>query len=296
MSRVPIGEIAALSAAIIWAFTVCVYRAFGSHVSSYIINLYKNIVALTCVGVTLWIFQSPLSINMTDAFFLVLSGIIGIVVGDTTGYGALKRLGAPLSSTALCIAPPVSTLFAVVIYNEVLTGQQFVGMCLAILGVLGVVLVNHKNIVNPIFEYRKGILLMVACGVSHGVGAVLARGPMQRVDVFYGTFLRLAPAVLVLCGQLLLDKKEGPFRMVFLEKKGAAAMAIAAFFGTYLGLVLFAVSLRYTKAGVVSSIVATYPIWVVPVARYFLKEKSPPQAYLFTVLAVLGIVLLVEGT
>ena len=72
-----------------------------------------------------------------------------------------------------------------------------------------------------------------------------------------------------------------------------AFLLLAAVTGAYVGLVLMSLGLKYSKAGVATAILGTYPIWVVPVAHFYLGEKTRPQTTIWIVLASLGICFLV---
>ena len=66
--------------------------------------------------------------------------------------------------------------------------------------------------------------------------------------------------------------------------------------GTYLGLMLMSLGTKYTKAGVGAALSSTYPIWVIPMARVLIGERSNWRSLVFTVFAVLGIVVMVLGS
>jgi drug/metabolite transporter (DMT)-like permease len=70
------------------------------------------------------------------------------------------------------------------------------------------------------------------------------------------------------------------------------ALGAAALVGSCIGLVFYSVGMKYAKAGVATSISATYPIWVIPIAAIFLKETVNWRAAAFTVVAVAGIALM----
>ena len=81
----PIGEILSLGSAIIWGFSVSLFKIIGNTVSPYILNPVKNTIGtilflLTCFFVGSNHFIYPLSMN--EYLIIGLSGVIGITIAD----------------------------------------------------------------------------------------------------------------------------------------------------------------------------------------------------------------------
>ena len=72
-----------------------------------------------------------------------------------------------------------------------------------------------------------------------------------------------------------------------------AALSLAAFAGTFLGVLLMSFGAKYAKAGVAAALTSTYPVWIVPIAKFILKERVSWQSAVCTALAVGGIILMV---
>ena len=76
---------------------------------------------------------------------LVLSGFIGIVLGDTAWLISLKEIGAHRTIVVDAIKPFVSALFSLVILDEKLTAIQIVGMAICLCGISVVSLERTKK-------------------------------------------------------------------------------------------------------------------------------------------------------
>ena len=50
---------------------------------------------------------------------------------------------------------------------------------------------------------------------------------------------------------------------------------------------------KYAKAGIAAALTSTYPVWIVPIAKYLLGEKVTWQGAVCTLFAVAGIILMV---
>ena len=113
MESIPfVGELASLLAALIWAVSLTFFTAFSRDLKPDQMNLYKHVVAMGCLTISL-IFLSPVwpsTLETYGAFFL--SGIIGLAIGDTALFAALKRMGAQNTSVSQCSVPPLTAILA----------------------------------------------------------------------------------------------------------------------------------------------------------------------------------------
>ncbi len=90
------GEIASLLAAFLWAFASLFYTR--THLSAFSMNFGKNLIAatvlLTHLRIQTWMNdQSLFQAGLNSWKWLSLSGLIGIVIGDTFYFRSLQILG-----------------------------------------------------------------------------------------------------------------------------------------------------------------------------------------------------------
>src|SRR5690606_25874749 len=104
-----LGEVASLAAAMIWACSLSLYSRFGRQVPSAGLNLYKNVVAVVCLGLTALVMGLQLPDGMRIGAFVV-SGLIGLALGDTLFFQAIKSIGVQRASVIQCLAPPLAAV------------------------------------------------------------------------------------------------------------------------------------------------------------------------------------------
>lgn len=291
------GELASLGAALSWAIALCLYRRWGYGVASWGLNLLKNYVGLAGLTLLLLIFRPPFPVAFSIYLSLCLSGLLGIALGDTAAYAVLRHLGAPAASATVCLGPPLSALLAFLFLGETLTAREMLGISITVAGVAGTLFyTSHAKVrADETFTPSKkiGAIWMVLSGTGHAVGAVLSRYGLPHVDPFVGTFLRLLPAqvfLIVFCfyrPSRLGTLKQDPTRLRILVGTGVL--------GTFLGLILMSIGLKFSKAGVATALLSTYPVWVLPIAHHFLKEPVRWQSWAFTLMAVIGCATIVLG-
>ena len=295
-----VGEVASIVAALVWSFSITLYAKYGQHVDSIVLNINKNLVAGICLVLTAVAMHIPWPQAWSQLPLLGLSGIIGIAIGDTLFFLALLRIGANLTSALQCLAPLLAALLAVWFLDEGMTPMETVGMVITVLAVSLVVLFSKKSSPSPEVNTRhiffSGVALAIASAACHAIGIVMSRHSLQHVDVVYGTLARLIPAFAALT-LWHRRKSRGSANRVALwaSKRQGVYLTLAAFLGTYLGLILMSLSTKYTKAGVGTALSSTYPIWVIPIARVVTQERSNWIGAVGTIVAVVGIIIMLLG-
>lgn len=301
------GEVFSLLAALIWACSLSTYKAFGEIVSSQILNMFKNAVALICLAIAVLITGATFPERPNEWFLLIASGVAGIAIGDTAYFASLRRIGAQLSSSLQCLAPPFSAGLAALILGENLTFNEAVGIAITVFGVAGLLWVKQLQTQQRVFDrpisrsiLSAGLIFAILSASGQALGVVLTRGVMQNVDVFAGSVLRIAPAILGLALVRYIRRatrrdssSERTFvsglKAIYADRRAAIALTAAAFFGTFVGIVLMIAGVKYAKAGVAAALSSTYPIFIIPIARVVLREHVSWSMILMTLVSVAGI-------
>ena len=90
-----IGELAAIGAAIVWACATWIYGQFGHRFSAMQLNIVKGVVASGMMLLVMPLIPMPeFELSANHFWILAISGVIGIAVGDSAYFAALKRIGA----------------------------------------------------------------------------------------------------------------------------------------------------------------------------------------------------------
>lgn len=285
-----VGELAALGSALLWALASVAYGRIGQTLPPLGLNLSKGVIAIALIGITLVLGRSAIPvISAENVGLLLLSGAVGIGVGDTLYFEAMGRLGvrqALLIKEAL--APPMAALLAGLVLAELLSPPAWAGIGLTLLGVLGVISEQTPQVkARPQLQ---GISLGILAAGGQAVGAVLSRAALAQTPVppLWGALLRLLAGVAVL---LMWGLGRREIRQWFPgagSRRLWLALGLAAFGGTYLGIWLQQVGLKYAPAGVAQTLGATSPLFVLPIA-IALGERVSLRAWLGVLTAVGGI-------
>ena len=123
------GELAALAASFLWAAASILYSQIGRQITPLRMNLLKNVLAAGMLIVSL--LPGGALFYGVDSFSLILlliSGAVGIGVGDTAYFHALKIIGPRRSLLIMILSPPITGIIALVFLGEQLSVLAFASM------------------------------------------------------------------------------------------------------------------------------------------------------------------------
>jgi drug/metabolite transporter (DMT)-like permease len=293
-----VGEMAALTAAFLWAAATLMFGALGRQLSPLVLNAVKGIFAMGFIVITLAVRQatSEASVNLLHlpvqaTAYLLLSGVVGIGLGDTAYFGAINTLGARRSLLLETLAPPVTAVLAWAFLAEKLSVISILGIGLTLMGIAWVI--SERVPGREPVKWGAGLKVALLAVVCQAAGAVLSRAALadSAVDPLWSTLLRLS-AGLAFMGLLAVIQphRSGEHLSLSALKRPSllGGVALAAFFGTYLGIWLQQIALKYTAAGIAQALLATSPLFVLPMAAV-LGDRISLRATLGAAIALGGV-------
>ncbi|MGF1512819.1 MAG: DMT family transporter [Elainellaceae cyanobacterium] len=298
------GELAALSAACIWALSSTVYAGVGRQIPPLTLNLLKGLAAVGFTLLTLAARQETPQISSASIGLLALSGAIGIGFGDTAFFESLNCLGARRGLLLEALAPPLSALIAWLALGERLPPLAYLGILLTVGGVSWVVVertpspsaapgsASAAELHLPDTLLVRGIFFGGLAALAQASGAVMSRAALAKTAVspLWSSLIRIVAGCIVLVLWLRVQPQSGRFKV--LRSPRLMALVIAtAFASTFLAVWLQQTSLKYAATGVAQAIGATSPLFVIPVAL-LLGDRVSPRAILGVVVALAGVSLL----
>jgi len=287
-----IGIIAALSAAVLWAVSSTVYGLLGLKIPPLQLNLYKGLIAIALIIITLTI-QDNLNFTLQSStlIWLIISGAIGIGLGDTAYFYALKHLGPRKTLLLETLSPPLAGGLAWIYLGETLTIQAWCGMFLTILGVTWVITEKNQHSYNPQARQKLGIIWGIIAAMSQASAAVISRYVLVESGIapLPSTLIRLIGGTLIILPLLLfLTPNQKLNSREKITVKICVILVITAFGSTYLGIWLQQTALKYAQTGIATTLLATSPLFILPIAK-LRGEKISFRSILGVIISLLGI-------
>jgi drug/metabolite transporter (DMT)-like permease len=289
------GELAALSAALLWAVSSVVYTLLGQQIAPLLLNFLKGAIAIFFLILTLLITQDPLpQVSWLVINLLLISGILGIGLGDTAYFAALNRLGARRTLLLTTLAPPLTALLAWLTLGEQLSLWAWGGIVFTVLGVAWVITERTTDVSVGSRQGYIGIIWALVAALAQASGAVLSRAALSTSDItsLWSALLRLLAGTGITL--FLLGIRPTPLPPKLFSVRLMGVIAITAFGSTFLGIWLQQTALKFSPAGIAQTLLATSPLFVLPITLG-MGEKVSYRAVVGVAIAIAGIALLFQG-
>lgn len=290
-----LGQLAALSSAALWAAASLGYRYLGQTIPALGLNLAKGLVALGLMLLTVLAFpivpihESPLAIGL-----LLVSGFLGIGLGDTAYFVALRELGPRITLLLGTLSPLMTLLLAFWFLGETISHFTTIGTMITLGGITLVISERTATAgVGPNSQLSKlGLMAVMGANLAQAGGVILARVAFLQTefDPLYAALLRIIAGVIFLVGLGKIQGKIGEWLKGCWNVRASLILVLAAFAGTYLGIWLQQISVKFVSAGIAQTLSSTSPLFILLLAPV-LKERITIRAGLGATLAVAGIAL-----
>jgi drug/metabolite transporter (DMT)-like permease len=284
-----LGEALSLVSALLWAFSVILFRIGGKNVHALGMNLFKNVLSLAFLFLTLIALGQPVwpALPWSHYVLFIASGIIGIAVSDTLFFLALNILGAELLAIVDCSYSPFVIGLSFLFIGERMDGRQSLG---AILIVLAVFLITQKK--SDALLPRKLLLTGIGLGVlsmfTTAAGIVMVKPLLGGTSFLLASFIRMVGGTLSIAAFLSFHPKRKTILEPLVRLENIKILVPASVLGSYLSLVIWMGGMKYTQASVASAINQLNTIFIFILAAIFLKERITPLKLAAVIFAFAG--------
>ncbi len=288
------GEIYAILSGLFWAIAVCFFKRGGQNMPAISLNLFKNIIGVGLFAITLPVVGQSLLIDVpiSDYLLLVASGVVGMTLGDTVFFAALKRMGASLWAIVGALYAPSVIFMAYITLGERLSGMDFAGIAMI---VFAIVLASTKK--SELAAFDKERLMGVGLGVLSlflmAAGIVMMKPVLDRTPVWWAIQVRLIGATISLVILVVLSPKRRRLLAGLLPDSNWKYIVPGSLIGPYLALGFWIAGFKYTLAGKAAILNQLNTVFIFVFAWLFLKEPLTWRKGVGLALAMLGAVLVV---
>jgi drug/metabolite transporter (DMT)-like permease len=222
---------------------------------------------------------------------LALSGVLGIALGDSLYFAALRRLGTRRTLTIDAGGPAVAALGGLVWLAEVPVPLQWLGLGLITLALLLVALQRPSSAAEGRLQLQ-GVALAVGALLCGSGGALISRAALRdaALDPLQSASVRLLAAACVLLPLLWgwRHRGSGPRPSARRWPLGL----LATLLGTTAGIAVQQMALQRLPGGTAVALLATAPLMAIPLAH--LEGDRPGwRGWLAALLALAGVSALV---
>lgn len=301
-----LGETIALITAFSWTATALFADAASRRLGSLPLNLIRMILSLIMLAVLLWaVTSSPFPVYASGQawFWLALSGIVGYVFGDYCLFNSYIIFGSKYGQLFMTLAPPIAGITGWMFLGEEMRPTSWLAMLVTLSGIAFSIMVKSGDTIK-IKLPLKGILFGIGAGLGQGVGLVLSKiglnyyaesippsapESITTLMPFAGTFVRALAGLAGFTLLLALRKELHLVGVGFRDKKGITYATLTTFFGPFIGVSLSLMAVRYTQAGIASTLMALTPVLIIVPYCLIHKQKISLREVAGTLITLSGV-------
>ena len=256
-------------------------------------NCIRQIMMFVLLGTYAALAGTFATIPGNDLLPVMLSGLIGIALGDTALFAALTRLGPRRTMILFSMNAPISTLLGFILLGEVLTPLELAGTLVTIAGVvLAIAFGNspgksHKweAVSGPLWV---GVVLGLIAATGQSLGSLIIRPIMaEGADAVAVSAIRIGISALTLIALGFLPVRS--FRMRNpLSVRPLLMTALSGFVAMGVGMTLVAYALSGGEVGIVSTLAATSPVLMLPLLWIATGNRPAAAAWVGAVMVFVG--------
>jgi drug/metabolite transporter (DMT)-like permease len=290
-----LGELSALATAVLWTGGMLTFAEATKRVGSVYVNVTRLLAAVILLFATVTIGGFYESITVVQIGYLVASGFIGFVFGDTFLFKSFEYTSARISSLVMSSAPAVTAVLAFIFLNETLSIIGVIGMLITITGI-ALVILQRKDVSShhlPISTAGVFYAFLGAAGQAGGLIMAKCAFNIGPVNGFLATLIRASAALLVITPlNYFLGRFTQPKVIFSKNHKALVFTLMGAVFGPFLGVTFSLIAISLTKVAIAATIMATVPILMLPAVRIIFKERLSWRSIVGAFIAVGGVIIL----
>jgi len=297
-----VGETAAVVTSLLWTINSLFFTSAGKRIGPLSVNAYRIIMAVGFLVLTHAIVLGtilPMAIN-GQWFWMGLSGIVGLGIGDLGLFGAFVAIGPRRSVLVMALSPIFASIGAYLVLGETIPALAILGIAITLGGVVVVIMEEgERSGEEPVSTKLRnyGVFLALIGAIGQGVGLVLAKkgiylDPQMTLNPVSATLIRMIMGALFVWIAAAAARKLPELRRAVRSKEGISHTAAGAFIGPFMGVTLSMVAVTYTDAGVAQTLMSLMPVFIIPVVWVLYKQRTSLRGILGAATAVVGVAIL----
>jgi len=290
-----IGEFASLLTAALWSATSLLFSEAANRIGSLQLNINRLIFATLLLASTIMLFGLDYHLSKNQFIFLGLSGIVGLVIGDSFLFKSYLYIGPRVAMLLMALSPGMAFLLSYLFLGEIISLLGLIGMVITIVGIAVVVLEKKVGMISKYTITPFGLFLGVMGALGQAAGLILAKMAFNlgEINGFVATFIRIFSSVIIFFPIVLIFRKyKNPINLYKKDLKALAFTFAGSIVGPFLGITFSLIAVSHTKVGIASTLMSTMPIMMLPMMHYFYHEKISARGYIGAITAVAGIAIL----
>ncbi|MBQ2497355.1 MAG: DMT family transporter [Prevotella sp.] len=299
-----LGELISIGVAFSWTATALLSEFGSKRLGNLTLNVLRMALALLFSMAMFWVVTGvplPSGGTMEAYGWLLLSGLVGYVIGDFCLFQCYIIIGSRYGQLFMTLAPLAAAFMAWMTLGQEMTMMSIVAMVVTLFGIGISVLGRGERHKVALKLPLNGVLFAIGAALCQGIGLVLSKIGMDHYETstvantpswmipFSANFFRCIAGIVGFT--LLLYFREGfsPLRDALHDRKGLSVATATTIFGPFVGVAFSLMALQYTAAGIASTLMAMTPIIILLPSYWLFHTKITWRAVLGAVISVIGV-------
>ena len=282
-----LGDFYAILTALCWSCGVIFFEIAGRVLNSLQISLLKNIVGVLGFISFIILQGDPFPDFIGQEYFiLIISGIIGVAIGDILFLASLRRIGSSLSAIVSTGYTISIFILAFLMFGEVISFISYLGGVLVILGV--VIGTIDRDLERTPKEILYGVSFGLLANLCTAYSVLLLRPIMDVHPVVPIALIRFSIGMIISAFGILYLNGKLALRETILKGFSNYNLLAGAFFGTFLSVIFWLAGFKYTLAGRAAIYNQLSTIFIILLASVFLNQQMTKRKWVAVSLALMG--------
>ena len=286
-----IGYLLAICAAAIWSTVALSATRIVRYFGSYNYNLLRLLGIIVIFFPYVYINWESLYFNQSIFSAIVLSSVIGIIIGDTFLFVCLKRLGPRRQALLFSMQIPFTIILAEVFLQTLPSLTELIGCALIFSGILIAIQFNRTipddDLENIQGNKYTGLFAGIGLALCQSIGIILMKPALQTTDPIIVSYLRVIVAAIIMFGSLFFIKNNQLWDKMKNIKITLFSIFLG-FMGMGVGMTMLIYALKYGNPGVISTLSSTMPIMIIPILWIVTKNYAGHLAVVGATLTCIG--------
>jgi drug/metabolite transporter (DMT)-like permease len=289
-----LGIISALLAMLFFGVSNVLYKKMSEDISVMDIMFTRMWVSLPIAYVFAVVASGSITftIPLGSLFPLILSMIIGIIIGDALYFYSQERIGVARAFPIAMSYPLLVYLLTAMFLGEPVIVQRIIG---AFVIVFGVIMITRAE--QDVTRYtnrwseddlRIGLISSFLVFICWALSDVIFQYGLDGVPPAEANFYRTLAASLILVPVFLFSLRGE--RTLPSRRTTVIALAIGSV-GLGLSLVVYSFAVKLVNATVTSLVIASAPMFTAPLSAIYLDEDVNRNVAIGTILTIIGVLL-----
>ena len=285
--------ILALAAALSWSIASLISVDITRSLGGIAFNRIRLIIVTIMLVIYASLTNSWYSISNEYLLNIIISGFIGVFIGDTLLFLALKTIGPRRNNILFALAAPFTVILNLFILKQKMEILEILGCLTVFIGVIiaiayGTSKTNEHRWEKIEGSINLGIILGILAALGQAIGIIIMKPILDKgADPIASAAIRTGISAVALSityffpYKIFQNKSKLTINILF-------KVIISGFLGMALGMSLLLIALQKGDAGIIATLSSTSPIMVLFIIWLLTKKTPMVGAWIGSIIAIIG--------